>query len=153
MLNLIIRIAHALRRQYWRLVRPKTRGVRAVVANHNGQVLLVRHRYEKGWFLPGGKVKGNETDEAALRRELREEIGLSEIQNITKQGEYLNTYEYKRDTIVVFVVSSFSQQQKSHFEIAEQRFCNPRALPDDTSPGTRRRIAEWLTEQPKSTGW
>lgn len=39
-------------------------------------VLLVRHR-DHGWVPPGGKVEADETPEAAARRELLEETGIS----------------------------------------------------------------------------
>ena len=53
-------------------------GVGAVIVD-NGQVVLVRRRYEplKGhWSLPGGMVEVGETLEAALGREMLEETGL-----------------------------------------------------------------------------
>src|SRR5947207_8344272 len=42
------------------------------------QILLVEHRKrgQRYWVLPGGRLQGNETLDAALRRELREELGL-----------------------------------------------------------------------------
>jgi ADP-ribose pyrophosphatase YjhB (NUDIX family) len=42
------------------------------------QLLLVEHRKrgQRYWVLPGGRLQGNETLEAALRRELREELAL-----------------------------------------------------------------------------
>src|ERR1700737_1934807 len=42
------------------------------------QILLVEHRKrgQRYWVLPGGRLQGNETLEAALRRELREELAL-----------------------------------------------------------------------------
>lgn len=44
-----------------------------------GQLLLVEHRKQarRYWVLPGGRLQGRETLEAALRRELREELNLS----------------------------------------------------------------------------
>jgi ADP-ribose pyrophosphatase YjhB (NUDIX family) len=42
------------------------------------QVLLVEHRKrdQRYWVLPGGRLQGNETLKAALKRELREELKL-----------------------------------------------------------------------------
>jgi 8-oxo-dGTP pyrophosphatase MutT (NUDIX family) len=54
------------------------RAVRALVVDDEGRFLLVRLAYPHGawWVLPGGGLDEGEDDAAALRRELREEIGL-----------------------------------------------------------------------------
>jgi 8-oxo-dGTP diphosphatase len=51
----------------------------AAVITHDNRILLVEHRKrgQRYWVLPGGRLEGNETLDAALRRELREELGLS----------------------------------------------------------------------------
>jgi 8-oxo-dGTP diphosphatase len=51
--------------------------VAAIIAARD-QILLVEHRKrgQRYWVLPGGRLQGNETLEAALRRELREELKL-----------------------------------------------------------------------------
>ncbi|OHA32160.1 MAG: hypothetical protein A2928_00510 [Candidatus Taylorbacteria bacterium RIFCSPLOWO2_01_FULL_45_15b] len=153
MLKLLLQLAHALRCFFWWLVRPVTRGVRAILVNSGGKVLLVHHRYERGWLLPGGKTRKNETDIDALRRELKEEIGVSNISQAEKLGEYLNTYEYKKDTVAVFVVRSFTQERTRLFEIEKWSFFDPRNLPEGTSPGTRKRIEEWLGQKQISNQW
>jgi ADP-ribose pyrophosphatase len=53
--------------------------VAALPVNDDGTLILVRqYRYAVGqalWELPAGKLDGNETPEAGIQRELREEIG------------------------------------------------------------------------------
>lgn len=53
-------------------------GVVAVIIDKQGRVLLLRHDYRSTgqWGLPGGWLKREESPEAALAREMREETGL-----------------------------------------------------------------------------
>lgn len=153
MIKQLLKIAQPFRQFYWWFVRPETRGVRAILVSSNGNILLVRHKYQEGWFLPGGKISGKENDEDALRRELREELGVDIVSRPEKLGEYTNTYEYKKDTIVVFVVQEFEQKPKKHFEIEEQKLFSPQVLPEGISPGTRRRIEEWLGQRTVNNQW
>lgn len=153
MMKLLLQLALTMRRLYWRLVRPVTRGVRAILVNPEEKILLLQHKYGEGWILPGGKARKGEGDENTLKRELREELGITDISQITKIGEYQNIYEYKKDTVVVFVVCSFTLTPKRHFEIETWGFFDPRALPEGISPGTRRRIEEWLGQRRISNQW
>src|SRR5258708_4660207 len=72
-------IAQPLFRLFARANRGMTLGVRGVVLNGAGEVLLVEHTYMHGWHLPGGGVERGETAEAALARELVEEAGVKVI--------------------------------------------------------------------------
>jgi len=50
----------------------------AAIILRQQQILLVEHRKrnQRYWVLPGGRLEGHETLDAALRRELKEELGL-----------------------------------------------------------------------------
>jgi 8-oxo-dGTP pyrophosphatase MutT (NUDIX family) len=52
--------------------------VRAVVVDPDDRVLLLRYGsdHDAWWITPGGGIDAGESDEEALRRELREELGL-----------------------------------------------------------------------------
>lgn len=53
-------------------------GVAAVILDPDGKVLLLEHVFwpEKRWALPGGWIREGEAPEEAVRREIREELGL-----------------------------------------------------------------------------
>ena len=70
--RLIGKAAHLV----WRMTKPRTIGVRAVVLDQDDRVALVRHTYTDQWYLPGGGVKKGESIEAALLRELKEELAI-----------------------------------------------------------------------------
>lgn len=56
------------------------RCVGAVVHDASGRLLMIRRATDPGvglWSIPGGRVQPGETDGEAVRRELREETGLS----------------------------------------------------------------------------
>jgi 8-oxo-dGTP diphosphatase len=64
-------------------------GIKAVIVN-NEQALILRDstRY-KGIDLPGGKMDVGESVDQTLKRELNEELGLTQF----KRGEILHAYE------------------------------------------------------------
>ena len=63
--------------------------VGAIILNRRGRMLLVRsHKWGDRWTIAGGHVEVGETLENALRREIREEVGL-EIEDV----RFLTTQE------------------------------------------------------------
>jgi ADP-ribose pyrophosphatase YjhB (NUDIX family) len=80
LLGALWRVApRGLRRWSVRLVEPRfTVTAGAVVVDTQGRVLLLKHvfRAGSGWGIPGGFIERGEQPEDAIRRELREEIGL-----------------------------------------------------------------------------
>jgi 8-oxo-dGTP pyrophosphatase MutT (NUDIX family) len=151
-------LAPAVRRAlhlYWRFARGLTLGVRGVVLDGSGRVFLVKHSYVDGWHLPGGGVERGETLRDALERELAEEGNIRLVDAPALHGIFYNPAGSRRDHIGVFVVRSFRQESlpQPGREIIEHGFFSPRALPEDTTLGTRRRLAEVLDGVAVSERW
>ena len=133
-------------RLYWRIWRPRTLGVRALVRDDAGRIALVRHTYADHWYLPGGGVKKGESFAAAALREVEEEIGLTGCAIERILGVYHSRREYKDDHIVLFEVRApdgAAIDRRDRMEIAEAGWFAPDALPEDLSAATARRIAEY----------
>jgi len=140
---------------YWRFARGMTLGVRAVVLDREKGVFLVHHSYVSGWHLPGGGVEVGESALDALKRELMEEgrIELSALPML--HGLFFNGHVSRRDHVAVYVVSQFRQDRlpKPTREITACGFFAPTALPEGTTEGTRRRIAEVLEQRMPAPTW
>ena len=140
-------------RLWWRIRRPRTLGVRAIVVDAAGRIALVRHTYVDRWHLPGGGVKKWEATDAAAIREAREETGLADAVD-RLHGIFHHRQEYKDDQVVVFVtrVTGADAMTPDGVEIAEAAWFAPDALPDVT-PATRRRIEEYRRGAPVFGNW
>lgn len=140
---------------YFRISRGMTLGARGVVLDVEGRVLLVKHTYVSGWHLPGGGVEVGQTFREALDRELLEEARVVVTGEPRLHGVFLNRHVSPRDHVAVFVVRDFTQDHMPapNREIAACGFFAPDALPDDTTAGTRARIAEILGGRKAPATW
>jgi 8-oxo-dGTP pyrophosphatase MutT (NUDIX family) len=61
-----------------RVAHPRLQGVKCVLRDGEGRLLLVRHHYgnRRAWELPGGGSHRGEDAETTARREAREELGV-----------------------------------------------------------------------------
>jgi len=126
--------ANPIKKLYWFIFRPRRKGVKIIV-QHDGKILFVRLGYaHKSWTIHGGGVKRNESFEEAAKRETYEEVGIK-LENIEKIGEYLNTREYKVDTVQCFKATVDSPHFKiDNFEIVEARWELPDSPPRPYKP-------------------
>ena len=132
----------------WRVIKPRTIGVRAVLLDQDDRVALVRHTYTDQWYLPGGGVKKGESIEAALRRELEEEVAVSDPVIERVLGVYHSRREGKDDHIVIFAARTVAEadghlRRADLAEIEQADWFPLTELPASISAATGRRIAEY----------
>ncbi|MGN5375908.1 MAG: NUDIX hydrolase [Sphingomonas hengshuiensis] len=129
----------------WRIARPRTIGVRAVLLDPADRVALLRHTYIDGWYLPGGGVHKGEAIAHALVRELAEELAVADARVERVLGVYHNRREGKDDHVIVYVARAPDDMLRGAdtLEVAEVGWFAPDALPPGTTPATKRRIEEW----------
>lgn len=150
------RLRNRIFQSWFRLSRPMTLGVRAVVERADGRILLVRHTYTKGLFLPGGGVEKAETAHTALLRELKEEGGVELLATARLHGIYSNHGVFPNDHVLLYRIAPAQWQAgeaTSRGEIAEIVWAHPLDLPADITPGTGRRLAELYEDGPNDGYW
>lgn len=135
--------------------RGMTLGAQGAIIGEDDRVLLVRHSYRPGWFFPGGGVEWGETVEAALERELEEEVGVTLTAPAELHGIFANHVSFPGDHIALYVVRHW--RRREHYrqagEIAEAAMFAPDELPNSIDRGTARRLDEILNGRSRSSVW
>jgi mutator protein MutT len=106
----------------------------AIVTDKTGRVLLLKHRFRpgSGWGMPGGFIEEGEQPEEALRRELREEIGLeiSQPKLVT-----VRAFKQPKQMEIVFACQAAGDTDQLSFEIQKIAWFRleelPKELPKD----------------------
>lgn len=143
----LYRFLYPLARVWWTLRAPVRIGVRGIVLDQEGRVLLVRHSYgSEGWGFPGGGPGRRERLADTIVREVREETGVRcQVEKLL--GVYDSFAEGKSDHVALFVcrVATSPQPWPASPEIVSCAFFSMDDLPPQASLGTRRRLAELQT--------
>ena len=149
-----IQLGYQLRRIVLRMLRIRTTGVKVMLFNDAGNLLLIRNSYGDGsqFLVPGGGVSRRESPADAAVREVREELGL-EIQNVEPVRTYRSNAEGKRDTIHLFRAAAHGEPHVDEWEVVEAGFFPLDDLPEKVSPATRRRIDELKGQRPIDGRW
>ena len=123
------RAPRALRRWTVRFSHPRFAvTAAAIITDGRGRVLLLKHRFRpgSGWGLPGGFIEKGEQPDAALRRELREEIGL-EVEQLKLFA--VRAFKKPKQVEVVFMGQAIGNTDELNFEIQEAVWFLPGELP------------------------
>lgn len=128
-------------------------GVRAVFVRADGKVLLEQRRDFGAWGVPSGSVEIGETQIEALRREMREELGV-EVSDATAFG---SASDPRHETItfpngdrcqfisLLVLVERWDGVPRPHGgEALGIEWCDPGALPARMLPNMRRTVEAFL---------
>lgn len=143
-----------LMQAWWRMRRPMTMGVRALVENGDGHVLLVRHTYVDGWFFPGGGIERGETAQDALAKELAEEAGIAATEPPVLFGVYSNEQVFRGDHVLLYQVRAWRPcGGEKAGEIAETGWFDPAQPPAGITAATHRRLREVFFGEVQTATW
>ncbi|MDB4992001.1 MAG: muT4 [Parcubacteria group bacterium] len=114
----------------------KTRSAGGIVLGDSGTVAMVFSKNSQSWLLPKGHVEPGESDEAAARREIAEETGLTDLELLDDLGEFTRARVSFEDsgpeekTIKMFLFAApLHAQLAPTLEIEEARWVPFRELP------------------------
>ena len=101
----------------------------ALIFNDEGQVLLLKHRFRagSGWGIPGGFLEEGEHPEQALRREMREEVGLelAQVEIFTSR-----TFRKPRQVEILFRARANADVSSQTMEVERAEWFAPHSLPN-----------------------
>lgn len=115
----------------------------AVIVDDDNRVLLLKHvfRTGSGWGIPGGFMNKGEQPEAAIRREVREEIGL-ELDRL--ELAFVRTLKQAGQVEIYFRAAPRGASEPRSIEIKSAEWFKPDELPEGLSHDQRKIIERIL---------
>jgi mutator protein MutT len=100
----------------------------AIIFNNEEKVLLFKHRFRagSGWGIPGGFLERGEQPEEAMRRELREEIGLevNQVEIFTSRS-----FNRPRQVEILFLCRADAEVKSLTIEVERAEWFSLQTLP------------------------
>ena len=136
-----------------RAARPKVPVVAAALFDDGGRVLIAQRPAGKAlagrWEFPGGKVAAGESERDALRRELREELGI-EVTAARPFMRLSHAYEDRDVELSLWIVERFAGKPRS-LDAQALKWVLPAQLPgEDILEADRPFIAALLERAQRS---
>jgi 8-oxo-dGTP diphosphatase len=117
----------------------------AIVTDKQGRVLLLKHRFRAGtgWGIPGGFIEAGEQPDEAVKRELREEVGLelAGVEVVTTR-----TFQTPRQIEIVFRCRPRGDASPQSIEIRKASWFSIDSLPEGLPADQRRLIKDAFTD-------
>jgi mutator protein MutT len=118
----------------------------AIIFNEVAEVLLLKHffRAGSGWGLPGGFLKAGEQPLEALRRELKEEVGL-EIRDV--EIFWARSFKRPRQIELLYRAKAVGRGEPRSIEVERAVWFStdqlPAGLPQDQKLLIERAVEKW----------
>lgn len=126
-------LVRATRVTYRMILRPEKERIRGFIVKDN-QVLLVEHVGGNGkWTLPGGGEKRGETIETALRREIKEELGLEIKVRVELTSYTLHSYGARTTYRCLLAYALGDFEYIDRYELRKAGWFHITDLPDNRS--------------------
>ena len=119
--------------------------VAGVITDEQGRALLVRRRDTLRWEPPGGVLELDESIEAGLRREVREETGLT-IEPVALTGVYKNMS--RGIVALVFRCNVVSGQLRPNDEVSRFQWATPEEVNALVDEAFAIRVLDALADRP-----
>lgn len=140
------RVPRVLRRMTMRVTHARfTVTAAAIVVDNQGRVLLLKHRFRPGtgWGIPGGFIEAGEQPVEAVRRELREEVGLelAGVEVVTTRA-----FQKPRQIEIVFRCRPRGDAAPQSVEIRKADWFSIDSLPEGLPADQRQLIKDILND-------
>jgi len=106
-----------------------TVGTVAHIERDDGAVLFVSQPYRPGWSLPGGFLRRGEGAEAAVHREVREEVGV-EFTVVGSPAVVVDPRRRRVDVVFAARLAPGAEPRSASAEVVAIRWMDPTAAPD-----------------------